>query len=93
MAPVLSNEFLDIQATIERGFVLKRVRDMIRIKNIQSQEFKIVITVTLLTILTLVWKKSSAVRQKGEYQNGCYKKTKHAKSFEKGTFLTHTCTY
>ena len=47
MAPVLSNEFLEIQATIERGFVLKRVRDMIRIKNIQSQEFKIVFTVTL----------------------------------------------
>ena len=30
MAPVLSNEFLDIQATIECGFILKRVRIMIR---------------------------------------------------------------
>ena len=29
-APVLSKEFLDIQATIECGFALKRVRDMIR---------------------------------------------------------------
>ena len=52
MAPVLSNEFLYIQATIERGFVLKRVRD-IRIKNMQSQEFKIVFTVTLVAIFTL----------------------------------------
>ena len=29
-APVSSKEFLDIQATIEPGFTLKRVRDMIR---------------------------------------------------------------
>ena len=31
---------------------------------------------------------SSVIRQKGESQNGCYKKTKHAKFSEKGTFLT-----
>ena len=30
LTPVLSKEFLDIQATIECGFTLKRVRDMIR---------------------------------------------------------------
>ena len=30
MAPVSSKEFLDIQATIECGFTLKCVRDMIR---------------------------------------------------------------
>ena len=30
IVPVSSNEFLDIQATIECGFTLKRVRDMIR---------------------------------------------------------------
>ena len=30
-APALSKAFLDIQANIERGFTLKRVRDMIRI--------------------------------------------------------------
>ena len=29
-APVSSKEFLEIQATIECGFTLKRVRDMIR---------------------------------------------------------------
>ena len=28
--PVLSKTFLDIEATIESGFTLKRVRDMIR---------------------------------------------------------------
>ena len=32
--------------------------------------------------------KSSAIRQKGESRNGCYKKTKHAKFSEKRTFLT-----
>ena len=32
-APVLSKEFLDIQATIERRFTLKQVRGMIRTHN------------------------------------------------------------
>ena len=31
---------------------------------------------------------SSVIRQKGESQNGCYKKTKDAKNYEKQTFLT-----
>ena len=31
---------------------------------------------------------SSVIRQKGEYQNGCFKKTKHAKFSDKRTFLT-----
>ena len=31
---------------------------------------------------------SLVIRQKGESQNGCYKKTKHAKFSEKQTFLT-----
>ena len=30
IAPVSSEEFLEIQATIECGFTMKRVRDMIR---------------------------------------------------------------
>ena len=36
-----------------------------------------------------IWEKlkSSVIRQKGESQNGCFKKTKHAKFFEKRTFL------
>ena len=40
---------------------------------------------------------SLAMRQKGESQNGCYKKTKQAKFYEKGTFLslirTRKCAY
>ena len=32
-------------------------------------------------------KSSSAIRQKGESQNGCYKKIKHVKFSEKRTFL------
>ena len=31
---------------------------------------------------------SSVIRQKGEPQNGCFKKTKHTKFSEKRTFLT-----
>ena len=31
---------------------------------------------------------SSVIRQKGKSQNGCFKKTKHAKFSEKRTFLT-----
>ena len=31
---------------------------------------------------------SSVIRQKSESQNGCYKKTKHAKISEKLAFLT-----
>ena len=31
---------------------------------------------------------SSVIRQKGESQNGCFKKTKHFKFSEKRTFLT-----
>ena len=33
-APASSKEFLDIQATIECGFTLKRVRDMIKTYNL-----------------------------------------------------------
>ena len=41
---------------------------------------------------------SSVTRQKGESQNGCFKKTKDAKFSEKRTFLiplihTRTCAY
>ena len=32
--------------------------------------------------------KSLVIRQKGESQNGCYKKIRHAKFSEKRTFLT-----
>ena len=32
--------------------------------------------------------KSLVIRQKGESQNGCFKKAKHAKISEKQTFLT-----
>ena len=34
------------------------------------------------------WEISSVIRQKGESQNECFKKTKHAKFSEKRTFLT-----
>ena len=37
--------------------------------------------------------KSSVIRQKGESQNGCFKKTKHAKFYKKRIFLTRTCAY
>ena len=36
---------------------------------------------------------SSIIRQKCESQNGCFKKTKRAKYFEKPTFLTPWCAH
>ena len=43
----------------------------------------------------VVYHISSVIRQKGESQNGCFKKTKHAKFSEKRLFLTpwypHVC--
>ena len=36
----------------------------------------------------ILWIVSSVIRQKGESQNGCFKKTKHAKFSKKRTFLT-----
>ena len=41
----------------------------------------------LLVLIDLAYKLSSVVRQKGESQNGCFKKIKHAKFFEKEHFL------
>ena len=38
--------------------------------------------------LWLIYVNSSVIRQKGESQNGCFKKAKHAKFSEKQTFLT-----
>ena len=37
---------------------------------------------------TIDYINKSVIRQKGESQTGCFKKTKHAKFFEKRTFLT-----
>ena len=36
---------------------------------------------------------TSAIRQKGKFQNGCFKKTKHVNSSEKRTFLTPWCAH
>ena len=40
--PAFSKEFLDIQATIECGFTLKRVRDMIRTYSQFQAVFKMI---------------------------------------------------
>ena len=37
---------------------------------------------------TIDYSNKLVIRQKGESQTGCFKKTKHAKFFEKRTFLT-----
>ena len=48
--------------------------------------------VSVLPLIKLLWSThyvtSSIIRQKGESQNGCLKKTEHAKFSEKRTFLT-----
>ena len=39
-------------------------------------------------LLTKTKNNSSVIRPKGEYQNGCFKKTKYVKFSEKQTFIT-----
>ena len=56
MAPVLSQEFLDIQTTIEYRLTMKRVRDMI----IKDSRFGVFINEQisyLLVFLLLTWNK------------------------------------
>ena len=36
---------------------------------------------------------SSIIRPKDEYQNMCFKKTKHLKFYEKHTFLSKKCSF
>ena len=51
--------------------------------------FKIGLTFVIFVFSTfLIIHDLSAIRQKDESQNRCYKKTKHAKFSEKQTFLT-----
>ena len=42
----------------------------------------------LITFIYVSVDKSSVIRQKGESQNGCFKKAKQAKISEKQTFIT-----
>ena len=51
---------------------------------------------SVLPVIQKVFEKWSVIRQKDESQNGCFKKTKHAKFSEKRTFFyplirTRTC--
>ena len=43
---------------------------------------------SLLNVPILCYDTLSVIGQKGKSQNGCFKKTKHTKFFEKLTFLT-----
>ena len=67
------------------------------LKTIKST-FTIKTTWVTKAILLFIWK-LLVIRQKRESQNGCFKKTKHAKFSEKWTFLTlwyahvRTCAY
>ena len=42
------------------------------------------------SVTTFVSNRSLVIRQKGESQNGRFRKTKHVKFSEKRTFLAHT---
>ena len=50
--------------------------------------FFMVLSVKFCKMLEFLNHILSVIRHKGESQNGCYKKTKHAKFSEKRTFLT-----
>ena len=59
--PVLSKEFLDIQETIECGFTLKRVCDMIRTNSLKSNVDKLDIN-KLVSVLVTSSKLSNVVK-------------------------------
>ena len=48
-----------------------------------------VLKLWIIHILNMLQSKLSVIRQKGESQNVCFKKTKHIKFSEKRTFLVH----
>ena len=58
--------------------------DRIRLVGSRNLDFSII----QLPFFDSSYDLSSVIRQKGESQNGCFKKTKHAKFSEKRTFLT-----
>ena len=55
MAPALSKEFLDIQATVECGFTLKFVRDMIKTYNV-LKDFQNMHKEYIISTLSTVYK-------------------------------------
>ena len=59
-----------------------------QISDMFHQGFKYDSELSILKPYTECNQSSSVIRQKGEPQNGCFKKTKHAKFSEKRTFLT-----
>ena len=54
IASVLSKEFLDIQATVEYGFTLKHVRDMIRTYILSCMVSQLICYKTLLHLLAFL---------------------------------------
>ena len=60
LAPASSKEFLDIQVTIERGFTLKPVRDMIRT---YSQTVVSIVSKDKLFLSTILWVVKETLRQ------------------------------
>ena len=84
-APVFSNKFWKI---FWNTFLTGHLRATTLVSGLTSKEFRSNYISPYI---------SSVIKQKGESQNGSFKKTKHAKSSEKLTFLTpwyaHVCGY
>ena len=79
LEPVSSKEFFDIQATIECGFTLKRVSEMIRTysqteivlpffmsssKNLKPKKLKIKLKLVFLTLTTAVIRTRTLIKER-----------------------------
>ena len=67
---------------------LKKIIQAHLVRNNLSLKFWWSFTESVELKYTIDYINKSAIRQKGEPQTGCFKKTKHAKFSEKRTFLT-----
>ena len=76
---------LFIQYTILGNFVDD---SSISINGSNGENLKNMLPSEFITLNEWFHDNSLVIRQKGESQNGCFKKTKHAKFSEKLTFLT-----
>ena len=59
-----------------------------KVRGVEDEYNSVAAAVTTGVLFKSTGDKSSAIRQKSEYQNGYYKKTKHTKFLGKRTFLT-----
>ena len=78
-------------------FVVHKRNARLKATQNNKKNVYVLLNVRFMLVLSSIWRQvsaeasfmnSSVIRQKGESQNGCFKKTKHVKFSKKRTFLT-----